>query len=181
MRRHHHPHAVVRDGRLVGRRRGLALDDRVRLDDLDRDDVRHGADVGFVVVGLALALDDRDAGGQPLHRLDAGQGDAEAGALEQGQVVEHLVEDHGSEVVTLNLKMADAETAAAVEPLFAKIGLTTSVEANNLMVNGDLATIFGACLDDADAAYHNRGEEIEAPEQPINLPDRTGRIACEQR
>jgi hypothetical protein len=76
--------------------------------------------------------------------------------------VEHMVEDHGSEVVTLNLKMADAKTAAAVEPLFAKIGLTTSVEANNLMVNGDLATIFGACLDDADAAYHNRGEEIEA-------------------
>ena len=45
--------------------------------------------------------------------------------------VEHMVEDHGSEVVTLNLKMADDETAAAVEPLFAKIGLTTSVEANN--------------------------------------------------
>ena len=76
--------------------------------------------------------------------------------------VEHLVEDHGSEVVTLNLKMADADTVAAVEPLFTKIGLTTSIEDNNLMVNGDLATIFGACLDDADAAYHNRGEEIEA-------------------
>lgn len=76
--------------------------------------------------------------------------------------VEHMVEDHGSEVVTLNLKMADAGTAAAVEPLFAEIGLTTSIEANNLMVNGDLATIFGACLVDADAAYHNRGEEIEA-------------------
>ena len=75
--------------------------------------------------------------------------------------VEHLVEDHGSEVVTLNLKMADAAVARAVEPLFAKTGVTTSVEANNLMVNGDLNTIFSACLVDADAAYHNRGEELE--------------------
>ena len=75
--------------------------------------------------------------------------------------VEHLVEDHGSEVVTLNLKMADAAVARAVEPLFAKTGVTTSVEANNLMVNGDLKTIFSACLVDADAAYHNRGEELE--------------------
>jgi hypothetical protein len=75
--------------------------------------------------------------------------------------VEHLVSDHGSEIVTLNLKMADAATAQAIQPLFAKTGVTTSVEANNLMVNGDLNTIFSACLVDADAAYHNRGEEFE--------------------
>jgi hypothetical protein len=76
--------------------------------------------------------------------------------------VEHLVEEHGSDSVTLNLKMADAETATAIEPLFAGAGATTAVEANNLMVNGDLQTIFGACLEDADAAYHNHGEELEA-------------------
>jgi len=75
--------------------------------------------------------------------------------------VKHLVEDHGSEVVTLNLKMADGATARAVEPLLATTGVTTSIEANNLMVNGDLATIFHACLTDTDAAYHNRGEELE--------------------
>jgi hypothetical protein len=75
--------------------------------------------------------------------------------------VEHLVQDHGREVVTLNLKMADAAVAQAIEPLFAKTGVTTSVEANNLMINGDLNSIFSACLADADAAYHNRGEELE--------------------
>ncbi len=75
--------------------------------------------------------------------------------------VEHLVEDHGSEVVTLNLKMADSSAATAVEPLFAQTGVTTSVEANNLMVNGDLETILSACLADADAAYHNRGDDLE--------------------
>jgi len=75
--------------------------------------------------------------------------------------VEHLVEEHGIEVVALNLKMADATAAQAVEPLFSGAGVTTSVEQNNLMVNGDLETIFSACLADADAAYHNRGDELE--------------------
>jgi len=75
--------------------------------------------------------------------------------------VEHLVEDHGSEVVTLNLKLADGAAARAVEPLFARTGVTTAVEGNNLVVKGDLATILSACLADADAAYHNRGDELE--------------------
>jgi len=75
--------------------------------------------------------------------------------------VTHLVEDHASEVVTLNLQMEDAATAKAVEPLFAAAGATTAVEANNLIVNGDLESIFSACLTDADAAYHNRGDELE--------------------
>ena len=48
--------------------------------------------------------------------------------------VQHQVEDHGSKDVTLNLKMADAATAAAVEPIFTKAGITTAVESNTLMV-----------------------------------------------
>jgi hypothetical protein len=76
--------------------------------------------------------------------------------------VEHLVEEHGSEAVTLNLRMGDPELADAVAPLFAQSGATVAVEGPQLMVNGDLAAIFTACLADADAAYHNRGDEIEA-------------------
>jgi len=75
--------------------------------------------------------------------------------------VGHLVEEHGSEIVTLNLKMADGAGAQAVEPLFAGTGVTTAIEGNTLMVNGDLSTILTACLADADAAYHNRGDELE--------------------
>jgi hypothetical protein len=75
--------------------------------------------------------------------------------------VEHRVEDHGSEVVTLNLKLADGTAVRAIEPLFARTGATTTVEGNTLMVNGDLSTILSACLADADAAYHNRGDELE--------------------
>ena len=76
--------------------------------------------------------------------------------------VQHLVEDHGSKEVTLNLKMADPATAAAVEPVFAGAGITTAVEDNNLMVNGDLAEIFSICLTDADDAYHNRDDVLKA-------------------
>ncbi|MEX1309633.1 MAG: hypothetical protein AB1Z65_04375 [Candidatus Sulfomarinibacteraceae bacterium] len=76
--------------------------------------------------------------------------------------VQHQVEDHGSKNVTLNLKMADTATAAAVEPIFSTAGITTAVENNNLMVNGDLAEIFSTCLADADDAYHNRDEALQA-------------------
>lgn len=76
--------------------------------------------------------------------------------------VQHMVEDHGSKVVTLNLKMADDATADVIEPVFAGAGITTAVEDNNIMVNGDLAEIFSICLADADDAYHNRDDVLEA-------------------
>ena len=76
--------------------------------------------------------------------------------------VEHLVEEHGAAVVTLNIKMPDPDSAAAAESLFATAGATTAVEGANLMVNGDLEPIFLACLEDAEAAYHNRGEDLVA-------------------
>lgn len=76
--------------------------------------------------------------------------------------VEHQVEEHGSEVVTMNLKMETAEAAQTAEPLFSRAGATTAVEGNNLMVNGDLLAIFEACLEDAESAYHNRGQDLES-------------------
>jgi hypothetical protein len=76
--------------------------------------------------------------------------------------VEHEVEEHGSEVVTLNLKMDDANSAQRAQSLFARAETTTAVEDNNLMVNGDLEKIFSACLEDAESAYHNREEELVA-------------------
>lgn len=75
--------------------------------------------------------------------------------------VQHLVEERGSQPVTLNLKFADAGTAAAVEPLFVQAGARTSMEGATLKVEGDLQAIFSACLADADAAYHNRDAELE--------------------
>jgi ubiquinone biosynthesis protein UbiJ len=71
-----------------------------------------------------------------------------------------MVEEHGGEVVTLNLKMEDSQTATQAEMLFQKAGVTTAVENDTLMVNGDLEVIFRACLDDAESAYHNRKEDF---------------------
>ena len=76
--------------------------------------------------------------------------------------VQHMVEEHGSKNVVLNLKMADAATALAVEPAFRINGFTTAVENNNLMVEGDVAGMFSVCLEDADAAYHNNDAALEA-------------------
>ncbi len=50
----------------------------------------------------------------------------------------------------------------AAEPLFSRAGATTAVEGATLMVNGDIETIFGSCLEDAESAYHNRGEDLVA-------------------
>ena len=62
----------------------------------------------------------------------------------------------------MNLKMETAEAAQTAEPLFSRAGATTAVEGNNLMVNGDLLAIFEACLEDAESAYHNRGQDLES-------------------
>ena len=67
-----------------------------------------------------------------------------------------------SQQVTLNLKMADSIAAQSAEPLFARTGATTAVQGNTLMVNGDLEAIFASCLEDAESAYRNRGDELEA-------------------
>jgi len=116
--------------------------------------------LSFIVVLIAFFMPLFE-GKNGLDQLDNLYNSISKGSAYYIPKVEHLVEDHGSEVVTLNLKMEDGGTAQAVESLFTTAGVTTAVEANNLMVNGDLVTIFSACLSDADAAYHNRGDELE--------------------
>ncbi len=112
-----------------------------------------------VMVGIfAPILDGENA----LNYLDNLYNSISKGSAYYIPKVEHLVEEHGSEVVTLNLKMADANAAEAAEPLFANAGATTAIEGNNLMVNGDLQVIFDACLEDTESAYHNRSEDLES-------------------
>jgi hypothetical protein len=56
--------------------------------------------------------------------------------------------------------MENSAEAMAAEPLFSRAGATTAIEANNLMVNGDLEKMFSACLEDAESVYHNRTEDL---------------------
>ena len=112
-----------------------------------------------VMVGIFMPLLDE---GNALNYLDNLYNSISKGSAYYIPKVEHQVEGHGSDVVTLNLKMADSAEAKAAEPLFSRAGATTAVDANNLMVNGDLETIFSACLEDAESAYHNRNEDLVA-------------------
>ena len=58
--------------------------------------------------------------------------------------------------------MADPSTAQAVELAFKVNGFITAVGDNNLMVEGDIAAMFIACLEDAEAAYHNDNDALKA-------------------
>ena len=112
-----------------------------------------------VMVGIFMPLFDE---GNALNYLDNLYNSISKGSAYYIPKVEHLIDDHGSEVVTLNLKMADPSAAESAEPLFSRAGATTAIEDDNLMVNGDLETIFSACLEDAESAYHNRNEDLIA-------------------
>jgi hypothetical protein len=117
--------------------------------------------VSFIVV-LVIFFMPVFAGQNGLDYLDNLYNSISKGSAYYIPKVTHLVEDHGHKEVTLNLKLADAAQATTLEPLFATMGATTAVEADTLMVNGDLAAIFESCLEDAEAAYHNRDDELQA-------------------
>lgn len=110
-----------------------------------------------VMIGIFMPLFE---GANALNYLDNLYNSISKGSAYYIPKVEHQVADHGSEVVTLNLKMADSSAAQTAELLFSNAGATTAVEGNNLMVNGDLETIFSACLEDAESAYHNQNEDL---------------------
>jgi hypothetical protein len=112
-----------------------------------------------VMIGIFMPLFE---GGNALDYLDNLYNSISKGSAYYIPKVEHQVEDHGSEIVTLNLKMADSKTAQVAEQLFTRTGATVAVAENNVMVNGDLAAIFTTCLEDAESAYHNRGEDFVA-------------------
>lgn len=117
--------------------------------------------VTFVAVMFAIFMPLFD-GGNALNYLDNLYNSISKGSAYYIPKVEYQVAGHGSEVVTMNLKMETAEAAQTAEPLFSSAGASTAVEGNNLMVNGDLLAIFEACLEDAESAYHNRGQDLES-------------------
>jgi len=117
--------------------------------------------VTFVAIMVMIFIPVLD-GGNALNYLDNLYNSISKGSAYYIPKIEHLVEEHGSEVVTLNLKLDDSRTALAAEPLFVRAGATTAVEGATLMINGDISTIFGICLEDAESAYHNRGEDLTA-------------------
>ena len=112
-----------------------------------------------VMIGIFMPLID---GENALNYLDNLYNSISKGSAYYIPKVEHLVEDHGSEAVTLSLTMQSAEAAANAERLFTRSGTTAKAEGTTLSVSGDLEAIFKTCLEDAESAYHNREEDLVA-------------------
>lgn len=115
--------------------------------------------VTFIAVMIVIFMPTTEDG-NALDYLDNLYNSISKGSAYYIPKVEHQIEEHGSEVVVLNLKMGDSKTAHKAEVLFQRAGVTTAVEDDNLMVSGDLEVIFKACLGDAESAYHNRKEDF---------------------
>jgi hypothetical protein len=115
----------------------------------------------FVVVMIAIFMPLVD-GGNALNYLDNLYNSISKGSAYYIPKVQHQVEDHGGEVVSLNLKMENPGAAQAAERLFSRAGMTTAVEGDTLMVNGNLEPVFSTCLEDAESAYHNWNEDLVA-------------------
>jgi hypothetical protein len=66
--------------------------------------------------------------------------------------------------VTIDLTLAmDSEAAAAQSALLlTKSGVQMQTDGARINVSGDLGAILANCLEDADAMFHNRGEQVTA-------------------
>ena len=62
--------------------------------------------------------------------------------------------------VSVTLNMANEEQAQQASLLFTASGAEAVTAGPQLKVAGDLGKILEDCLEDADAMYHNRGEEV---------------------
>ena len=63
---------------------------------------------------------------------------------------------------TASLKMKTPEDAAVTAKLFAINKITATAEAEKVKVSGDFAAMIKIMLDDADAMYHNKGDQLQA-------------------
>jgi hypothetical protein len=101
-------------------------------------------------------------GGNALNYLDNLYNTISKGSAYYIPKVQHEVEAMAPTPVSLELELGSAETAERARTLLAAAGAEALVEGDNLTVRGDLRAVFASCIEDADAAYHNRGEVLAA-------------------
>jgi hypothetical protein len=115
--------------------------------------------VTFVAVMMVIFMP-IFGGGNALNYLDNLYNSISKGSAYYIPKVEHEVVSMAAAPMTLNLKLQDAATAGQVEQLLVRAGATTEATGETVVVSGDLQRIFSCCLEDAEAAYHNRGEVV---------------------
>jgi hypothetical protein len=101
-------------------------------------------------------------GGNALNYLDNLYNSISKGSAYYIVKMQHLVEVHPAEDVSLTLVMDDEASAERVLSVLQANGISANTNGANVAVVGDFNTILDACLSDADSAYHNRGDELSA-------------------
>lgn len=74
----------------------------------------------------------------------------------------NLAKPFQGQVMSVELSFKDAETAKTAATLFTKAGATVAGTGNMVKVNGDLGQIMSRVIDDSDAMFNNRGDEVKA-------------------
>lgn len=71
-------------------------------------------------------------------------------------------EKYKGQEFTTTLKMKSPESAAVIAKLFATNNIEATAEGEKVNVSGDFGRMITIMLEDADAMYHNKGEELRA-------------------
>ncbi|MDY6990102.1 MAG: hypothetical protein SWQ30_18835 [Thermodesulfobacteriota bacterium] len=115
--------------------------------------------VAFAVV-LVLVFSPVFKGQNGLEYLDGLYNSISKGSAYYIPAVKEEIDQFAGNVVTVTLNVADNKRAQQTAPLFMKGGAMVNVSGKELKISGDLAKILQNSLDDADAMYYNKGDEI---------------------
>ncbi len=75
-------------------------------------------------------------------------------------MIQEVVETKGK-TVAVNFAMKSEQQAKEVEPLLTKSGATVSVSGTDVKIDGDLSAILANCLEDSEALYLNKGDDLK--------------------
>jgi hypothetical protein len=101
-------------------------------------------------------------GKNALQYLDALYNSISKGSAYYIPDVRQEIRGYSGHAVSVTLHFKDTSQAEQTGLLFKTAGATVVSEGALLKASGDLAAILDACLADADAMYHNRGEQVSS-------------------
>ncbi|MDY6955125.1 MAG: hypothetical protein SWE60_26785 [Thermodesulfobacteriota bacterium] len=115
--------------------------------------------VAFAVI-LVLVFSPLFKGQNGLEYLDGLYNSISKGSAYYISAVREETDQFAGNVVNVTLHVADNTRAQQTAPLFMKGGAMVNLSDKELKISGDLAKILGNSLDDADAMYYNKGDQV---------------------
>lgn len=117
--------------------------------------------VSFIGVMVIIFMPLFD-GGNALDYLDNLYNSISKGSAYYIPKMAHLVDEHPDQTLTLILKLGDNDVAERAATVLEAAGTDVSLDGATLRVTGRANAMLSACLEDAESAYHNRGDELAA-------------------